>query len=408
MFNLNTAFSNVSGTKEAIEITQKSSARYFQRPDNDYTKFDPNRTSLFGSGGRMQIQKLNGHWNFIGCVLWKTPGFETNDLGYIREADQILTVLWAGYNVWEPKGFYQRYNINADVYFVNNFGGDWVGKGLESNASITLKNYWNAWTNGSINTSSLSIGMLRGGPMMKLPGSASGNIGFSTDSRKKLVGDFYLNVSTGFQKNSRNFNTGIDISLKPTNWLRLTLNPNFSKSFSELQYVANPTFGGDDRYVFANIDRRTVSPSFRVNLNLSPDLSVQYWGQPFVATGKYSDYKYITNPMADKYTDRFLLYTPDQVSSDPDNFYIDENRDGTTDYSFEKRDFNVQEFLSNLVVRWEYNPGSSLFLVWSQTRSGYNGSGKMDLFNDLGDLFDRGDNKPHNVFLIKFSFRFGL
>ena len=93
MFNLNTAFSNVTGTKEAIELTQKSSARYYQRPDNDYTKLDTTRTSLSGSGGRMQMMKLNGHWNFIGAVIWKTPGFETNDLGYIREADQILTCI---------------------------------------------------------------------------------------------------------------------------------------------------------------------------------------------------------------------------------------------------------------------------------------------------------------------------
>jgi hypothetical protein len=408
MFNLNTAFSNVKGTKEAIELTQKSSARYFQRPDNDYTKFDPGRTSLSGSGGRMQVMKMNGHWNFIGAVLWKTPGFETNDLGYIREADQLLTILWAGYNQWEPKGIYQRYNINFDIFSANNFGGDWVNQGIEGNASITLKNFWNVWTGGSISTSSLSTGMLRGGPMMKTPGDINGRLGFSTDSRKKIVAEIYLNSSSGFEKDSRNLSTGLDITMKPSNYLAITLSPGYSNSFSELQYVSKRTYGINDRYIFANIDRKTVSASFRVNLNLSPDLTLQYWGQPFVATGKYSDYKYITSPMADKYTDRFTLYTADQITSDPDGFYIDENRDGSTDYNFGKRDFNVQEFLSNLVVRWEYNPGSSLFLVWSQTRSGYNGTGKMDLFNDLGDLFDRGDNKPHNVFLIKLSYRFGL
>ena len=100
MFNLNSAFSQVTGSKEAILRTQKSSARYFQRPDNDYANFDPNRTSLFGSGGRMQVMKLNGHLNLLGCVVWKTPGFETNDLGYMQQADEMLSVLWAGYNLW--------------------------------------------------------------------------------------------------------------------------------------------------------------------------------------------------------------------------------------------------------------------------------------------------------------------
>jgi len=408
MFNLNAAFSVVEGTKNALENTQRSSAHYFQRPDNDYTVLDTSRTSLVGSGGRMQIMKLNGHWNFLSATIWKTPGFETNDLGYIREADQILSVLWAGYNQWEPKWIYKRYNINADFYAVNNFGGDWVGEGFEWNANMGLKNYWNVWTGGNISSSSLSTGMLRGGPMMKLPGSTNARIGFSTDNRKKLVFDVYVNGSRGNEKDSRNLNTGIDITYKPTNYLVFTVSPGFSKSFSELQYVSQIEHNGKDKYIFSSIDRKTISTSFRVNLNLSPNLTFQYWGQPFVATGKYYDHKFIFEPMADRYNDRFWTYSQRQISLDGNQYNVDENIDGTTDYSFDKRDFNVQEFLSNLVVRWEYNPGSSVYLVWSQTRSSSNGSGNLDLFNDLGDLFDTGDNKPHNVFLIKFSYRFGL
>ena len=408
MLNINTAFSNVTGTKEAIDLTQRSSARYFQRPDNDYVNYDPSRTSLFGSGGRMQLLKQNGHLNFIACVLWKTPGFETNDLGYIREADQVLSLLWVGYNQWEPKWIYRRYNINFDVYTVNNFGGDLQNVGLEANGNIGFKNFWNAWTGGNVTTATLSTGTLRGGPMMKLPGRANGRLGFSTDDRKKLVFQVYSNVSSGYENSASSFNTGIDISLKPSNYLRISINPGFSKSYSELQYITKRSFGTDDRYIFGSIDRKTASASLRINLNLSPDLTLQYWGQPFVATGKYRDIKYITDPMAEEYKDRFHVYTPGQISSDQDGFYIDENEDSSIDYDFGRRDFNVQEFLSNLVIRWEYNPGSSLYIVWSQTRSGSNETGNMDLFNDIGNLFDTGDNKPHNVFLVKLSYRFGL
>jgi hypothetical protein len=408
MFNLNTAFSQVSGSKTVMEETQRSSARYFQRPDNDYTAFDPDRTSLYGSAGRVQMVKLNGHWNFVSCVKWKTPGFEINDLGYQRQADQVLSLLWAGYSQWEPKGIYKSYNFNFDIYSSLNFGGNNTGRGLEANASMNLKNFWSIWTSDGISTSSFSTSMLRGGPMMKVPGNVYGNIGFSTDNRKKLVAHVYLSSSANFEKDSRNFSTGIDITVKPSNYLVITVSPGFSKSFSELQYVTNTTYGSDDRYIFSNIDRKTINASIRVNLNLSPDLTLQYWGQPFIATGKYNNYKYITDPLADRYTDRFHIYSYDQISSDPDNFYLDENRDGTVDYDFEKRDFNVQEFLSNLVLRWEYDPGSTIFIVWSQTRSGYNESGNLHLFNDIGDLFDKGDNKPHNVFLVKFSYRFGL
>jgi hypothetical protein len=408
MFNLNTAFSLVEGSKTAIEKTQKSSAHYFQRPDNNYSPLDTTRTSLAGAGGRIQLVKQNGHWNFMAASIWKSPKFEINDLGYMREADQILSLLWAGYNVWDPKWIYRRYNINADFYGVNNFGGSWTGGGFEWNASMNLKNYWSIWTGGSFNTPSLSTGMLRGGPMMKIPGSSNSRIGFSTDSRKKLVFEVYANHGKGFEQNSKSFNTGVDINYKPTNFIVFTLSPGFSKSFSELQYVSDAKYKNNDRYIFASIDRETISTSFRVNLNLSPDLTFQYWGQPFIASGKYYNHKYISNPLADSYQSRFMTYTPGQIIPVGDNYNIDENSDGVKDYSFGRRDFNVREFLSNLVVRWEYSPGSTLFLVWSQTRSSSNTSGNLDFMNDLGDLFDTGDNQPHNVFLIKFSYRFGF
>ncbi len=408
MLSLSTALSHVAGSREALQITQKSSARYFQRPDNDYVTYDPNRTSLTGSGGRLQVMKLNGHLNLMGVVTWKTPGFETNDMGYIREADQILSVLWAGYNQWEPKWIYRRFNINMDVYSVWNFGGDYVTKGYEYNASMTLKNFWNIYGGGNIGSSSLSTGMLRGGPMMRVPGNNNMRIGFSTDSRKKLGFQVYANSSQGFQDYSSSFNTGVTVSFKPTNYLSLSFNPGYSKAFSELQYVTRLNFNDESRYIFASIDRKTINTSFRINLNLSPDLTLQYWGQPFVATGKYYDHKYITDPMADRYRDRFHVYGDSEITLAGDNYLIDENADGTTDYGFGKRDFNVQEFLSNLVVRWEYSPGSSVFLVWSQTRSGFNDTGNLKYFDDIGNLFDASENKPRNIFLIKFSYRFGL
>jgi len=408
MFNMNTALSLVEGSKKAILNTQESSTHYFQRPDKNYAILDTNRTSLGGAGGRVQIMKLNGHWNFMGAALWKTPGFETNDLGYMRVTDQILYVLWAGYNQFNPKGFYKSFNINSDFFSINNFGGNWIGGGYEWNANINFKNFWNLWTGGSLNTESLSTDMLRGGPMMKLPGSVNPRIGISTDSRKKLVFSVSANGSKGFRNSSDNFYAGVDISYKPTNYLVLTISPAYNKSYSDLQYVTQTGFNGKDRYIFASINQKTISTSFRLNLNLSPNLTFQYWGQPFVATGKYYNHKFITLPMADTYRERFWTYTPGQISFDGDHYNVDENIDGKTDYTIGKNDFNVKQFLSNFVVRWEYNPGSTVFLVWCQTRSYFTDSGQMDFFNNIGDLFDKGINTPHNVFLIKFSYRFGL
>jgi hypothetical protein len=410
MFNLNSAFSLVEGTRKAIESTQESSARYFQRPDKNYALLDTTRTSLAGSGGRMQIMKMNGHWNFMSATLWRSPGFETNDLGYIRQADEILSVLWASYHVWDPKGIYRNYNINGDIVGVWNFGGKILAKVLEWNANMNFKNFWSAWTGGNLQASGLSTDMLRGGPAMKVPGNLSLRLGFSSDNRKKLQFSLFSNYNLGFLKSSHSIYTQLDITYKPTDYLSLILSPGLNNSYTDLQYVSSLTYNGNDRFIFGSIDRKTVNTSFRVNLNLSPNLTLQYWGQPFIATGKYHDYKYITSPMAEKYHDRFRVYAPQQLSYDEtDNvFRADENSDGTYDYDFEKNDFNFQQFLSNLVIRWEYNPGSSVYLVWSQNRTNENKSGMLDLFNDLGDLFLTDGHKPHNVFLIKFSYRFGL
>jgi hypothetical protein len=407
-FNINAALSNVTGTKEAISLTQQSSARYYQRPDKDYAVYDPDRTSLTGSGGRMEISKLNGHWNMLGALLWKTPGFETNDMGYLREADQLLPIIWVGYKVWEPKKFYRSYNINMDVYSAFNFGGDWTAKGIEGSINMNLKNYWWVFTGGNLNFASLSSGTLRGGPMMKVPGGFNYRLGFNTDDRKKVVFNVFSGINVGFEKSSFSSNTEVSVSVKPTNFLRISLSPGYNISNEELQYVSTEKYGVNDRYIFGTINQQTLSASLRINLNLSPDLSLQYWGQPFVATGKYTQHKFITNPLADDYHDRFSVYTDAQITEVDGEYIIDEEPDGIPDYSFDNRDFNVQEFLSNLVLRWEYNPGSSVYLVWSQTRSGYYPTGTMNIGEDLGNLFDSDENHPRNVFLIKFSYRFGL
>jgi hypothetical protein len=406
--NFNSAFSRVQGSKKAIENTQLSPVRYFQRPDNSFSDLDTNRTSLTGTGGRIQIIKQNGNWNFMGVSIWKSPGFETNDVGYLREANQILSVLWGQYQQFEPKWIYRRYSINADVYSVLNFEGDQLGKGLEWNANMNLKNFWNFYTGGAFRSNNLDQSILRGGPMMKTPGSLNIRFGFSTDSRKKLVFDTSTSFRKGYDNSSENVYAEGGFSYKPTNYLVLSFNPSYSKSFSEIQYVSTINQQQGDKFIFAGIDRETVCASFRINVNLSPDLTLQYWGQPFIATGAYNNHKQIVNPMADNYNDRFRIFSPDQISRDGDKYLIDENEDKITDYRFDRKDFNKKEFLSNLVLRWEYSPGSSVFLVWNQSRSSSNNSGNLHLTDDLGDLFNGSYNKPHHVFLIKFSYRFGL
>lgn len=404
MININSAFSYVGGSDEAIKKIQESSARYFQRPDNDYVNFDTLKTSLSGSGGRLMIMKLNGHLNVSGVFLWRTPGFETNDLGYLRQADQLLGILYASYNQWEPKGIYKRYSISCPIYSLFDFGGDYLVKAIEPNANITLSNFWTGYISSSISTNQVSTTLLRGGPSMKIPGSYQIQAGFSTDNRKKLI----LSVNSGVNGRYRNCSgsTFFNFSLqyKPTNYFLISFSPQLSTSDDQLQYITDLNFNNSNRYILATVRQRTISASFRANINLSPDLSIQYWGQPFLAAGKYSGYKYVTNPVAKSYKERFHTYSEKQIMRNDAGYIVDENEDGSPDYQISNNDFNCQSFLSNLVIRWEYNPGSSVFFVWSQTRNGSDDSGTMD-YTCLGSLFRI---KPMNIFLVKFSFRFGL
>jgi hypothetical protein len=156
--------------------------------------------------------------------------------------------------------------------------------------------------------------------------------------------------------------------------------------------------------VTAAINQTTFGLVARVDYNITPDLTIQYYGQPFLSSGDYSEFKYITDPVADNYNDRFHIYYPGEISYDENEavYFIDEDLDGQMDYSFDNPNFNFMQFRSNLVVRWEYIPGSTLYLVWSQDRTDVTGLGEFDFGNDMHTLFS---TTPNNVFLIKVSYR---
>lgn len=406
MFNVNMALSHVAGHEEAILETQRSPSRYFQRPDASHLSLDPSRTSLTGSGGRMQFLRLGGgHWTYLAAVVWKSPGFEINDLGYMREADQVIPLVYAGYREWEPGSFYQSFTLNLSLYGGWNFAGERIALGINPNGNILFKNYWQANAGGEYSLDIVSMNHLRGGPSLKLPDAANIWFGMRTDNRKKWYVGFSNSLSLGAEQYQRHLNISPYITYMPFDNVSFSLNPYFYNGFETLQYVDELDFNSQPRYVYATINQQVASLSFRVNYTILPDLTIQYWGQPFVAAGKYTDFKYITDPQAREFSDRYQEYLPAQVSWDEDDYFINEDLTGDYDYSFEKPDFHFREFLSNLVIRWEYNPGSSLFLVWSQNRNDFENQGEMDFLPDTRNLFKE---KGSNIFLVKLSYRIGM
>ena len=192
---------------------------------------------------------------------------------------------------------------------------------------------------------------------------------------------------------------------QPLNTLNLSLITEFEESPNKTQYVTEATFRGTPRYILGEIDNSSLSTTLRVNYSINPNLSIQYYGQPFIFNAEYSNFNYVDNPIAEDLNERVNWYTANQISSEEGVYSIDENQDGITDYSFSDPNFSYVQFRSNLVVRWEYIPGSEIFLVWSQ---GVTGVG--DPTNDFKTIIDNQlfRQKPQNTFLIKATYRFVL
>lgn len=407
-FNLKLVGSGIYGSEEALQRTQKSSVHYFQRPDADYLNYDPARRSLYGHGGSIDFGRTGGsRLMFSTGVTWRSPGLELNDTGFLRYADVAMQYLWFGYRFYKPFSLFRNLNINFNQWTGWNFGGERIFAGGNVNAWMQFKNYWSLSFGINRQFSGLTQSVTRGGPLLRVAPALNIWSSIQTDGRKKLR----LAVQGQWRRadNDDNFilSLGPQITYVPVPAFNLSLRPAYQFFRSELQYVGTVDYGPDRRYLVGKIDQKTLSMVVRLNLSLTPDLSLQFYGMPFISAGKYSRFKMITEPRARDWADRYHVFGDGEISYDEGAavYRVDENRDGLTDYSFGNPDFNFRQFRSNLVLRWEYRPGSTLFLVWSQGRTDYGSSGLLDFENDLSSLFH---GKPDNVFLIKFSYNFNL
>ncbi|VBB45742.1 conserved exported hypothetical protein [uncultured Paludibacter sp.] len=396
--------SYVGGDTLAMQRMQKSPARYYQRTDAKYIKYDPKRTSLTGVDGMIQFGKQgNSKWLYIFFVNFISPGFETNDAGYLRKADEIFQVYWLGYRNYTKRWIIKETYVNFNQYSFFDFGLRNNSVGGNINSSVTFTNLWNAGFNISRDSRNFSNTLLRGGPSMIVPGNTSYSLWAGTNSSKK----FYTSISFSQSIGDLNSNIyrGFDLSFNwnPISALGVSFYPWFSYSKNDLQYVSTEDYKGNNEYIFGRISQKTLVLPVRINLGITPTMTLQYYGQPFISAGKYDQFKRITNPVAKNYENRFEVFNSQNLQLQDDTYFVDRNTDGMADYSFDKPDYNAYFFLSNLVYRWEYKPGSTLYLVWSQGRDNYINRGVFSTGKDLKDVFSI---YPNNVFLIKWSYRF--
>jgi hypothetical protein len=397
--------SNVTGSEEALIRTQESAVHFFQRPDAEHLELDSARTSLAGYGGSLSFGKNSGRFNFGSFLYLNSPGLELNDLGFLSSTDEITEIILAGYSFNEPFGIFRSAHLNASQYSAWDFAGTHQVMSFNLGANAEFNNLWHAGFHWDIDSDITMNSFLRGGPSMILPGGSSTMLFISSSSRKKFSFEMDGFYHRGREEYSMQYGIDLELTYKPISNLSLAFFPEFSVRNSQLQYVSQEHFETEDRYIFGSIDQNTFSMSLRLDLILTPELTIQFWGQPFIASGDYSEFKYITDSHAEQFTGRFHTYGEQEiVFNDEDNQYgISETGSGLT-YGFDNPDFNVKEFLSNLVFRWEYRPASFLYLVWSQTRSGYDPWGYFHFGEDFGDMWDI---PPTNVIMLKLSYRIG-
>ncbi|GAB7256143.1 DUF5916 domain-containing protein [Polaribacter sp. OB-PA-B3] len=404
----NGILSRVNGSKEAISNTQQSIARLFQRVDADYVALDENRTSLTGTGGRVEAGKQGGgNWRYNAGFVWRSPELELNDVGFLRQTDEMIQFTEARY-LWQvPTDIYRNMNLSLEQSTSYDFGGNLNRFRYELQGNVSWINNWS--TNGGFGSSS-SIhrnAFLRGGPRWRAADDIFYYASINSDRSKKFSFRVsYLKVKSEENVFNRNRYT-FRINYQPFDSFSMSLDNSLSKTQDKTQYVSTANFGSLKRYILGNIKNDTWSSTLRLNYSLNPNFSVQFYGQPYISRGRYSNFNYVNNSVARSINDRVNFYNENQISktttvSGKSIFTVDENQDNNT-YSFSNPDFSFVQLQTNLVVRWEYIPGSELFLVWAR-----GSSGSQNINDSLTDSVSNQvfDVPANDTFLLKATYRF--
>lgn len=398
------AGSHVRGEPGVIAATQRLPYHYFQRPDADHLDYDPTLESLTGFAGSLSISKqFNRHWWSLLRANTTSPDYEVSDLGFQRRADRIDLQANLEYNESRPRGIFRRHSGYLQGLVEHNYGGDNISNRIFGGTFGQFMNYWGLSTNLTISLAgTVDDRLTRGGPAASRPGYGSFNFNLSSDPRTRVVGNIGAYLQNGGAGDIYEVFTGL--TLKPAPHWDISLSPSFSTQGSAAQYLlrledasATNTFG--QRYVFAELDQTVFAVNTRVNYTFTPGLSLQVFMQPFIASGDYGPPMEFARPG----TFDFLVYGEDTGEIADGRVYPTGQAGGGPSFALPAPDFNVRSLRGNAVMRWEWRPGSTLYLAWQQTRSDFEPIGDFGLGRDLGALFS---TSPDDIFLIKVSYWF--
>ncbi|MCC6319697.1 MAG: carbohydrate binding family 9 domain-containing protein [Gemmatimonadaceae bacterium] len=405
------AGSRVAADAPVITALQRSPIRSFQRPDSRALRLDTTKTSLDGIFGTLSLARTAGeHW--LGSLTYEhtSPGFEVNDLGFQTRADIRSLSSAVQFRETRPGAVFRNYQMQAFVTGAANADGNVVEKRLSVLANGLLNSFWGLNTWLFIQPEAWDDRLLRGGPLSRKPTEYQARVGTETDNRRVVVGSAAYEYNGNAAREWRHtVEAGVEI--RPSSAARIQFRPQLVRQFDVDQYVtvvrdpASATYGS--RWVFGDIDQSEFSLETRAEWTFSPMLTLQLWAQPFVASGRYRSFKEFRTPGRfdfDVYgRDRGTITrhtgaNGDQVRVDPDGSGL------APAFSFGEQDFLVRSLRGNAVLRWEYRPGSTLFVVWQQQREGFRDVADLAASRDLSSAFR---DPARNVFLVKVSYWLG-
>jgi hypothetical protein len=363
----NVGFSHVAGDSTAMLRLQRSSARYFQRPDAGHVEVDSSRTALAGYNAGLEVERLTGAWLWAlgGTVV--SPGFEINDAGILQSADAVDAYGSLQYRRTGLRGALRNYSLGVSLASGWNLDGvrQLTSPGLF--ASLTWKNQWDTFLQIDVDTRAQSDELTRGGPLMGTPRATNLRGGISSGSgeltRWSLNGGYYEDEFGGWRLQAH-----AGLSIRPSAQWGFGLYPGFYRADESRQYYGTLAGGGEAtfgrRYVFAFLERSEAYAQLRVDFAPTPDLSLELYAEPFVSAGRFHDFGELPAPRSREL--RFYGTDGTQVTEEADGSLT--VTDGDDTFVLWNADFNVRSFRSNAVLRWEWLRGSTLYLIWQQTR----------------------------------------
>ncbi len=429
------AGSNVRGDSTAMIRLQRASNHFWQRPDATREEMDSTATSMSGAEWRLQLDKRRGqHWTGGIWAGQVTHGFEINDLGFSRNRERLDLGARIQYREIQPVGPIQEYGFNLwnfhnwshealdDAGSIDSWRRAYTNGRVNFGANATFLNQWGVELESRWVGTRYSRSETRGGPVMVDPGELAYQLRFNSDRRKSINVEGGMEYVRGDQDSGNRLSLNAGLELRPTPAVEIQLNPSWTQERDAAQYVTQtgtlpfePTFGR--RYLFGELERRTLAMETRVDVTFSPTLTFQLFAQPFISTGDYLQYRQLAAPGSFAFVD----FEPGLATAGPEGQigclggsvcrtgdgrqHFDLDFDGVTDWSIADQDFNFRSLLGNAVLRWEYRPGSTIFFVWQRQQQLEVNIGDFDVGRDLDALFAA---PAQNVFIIKFDLWLGL